>query len=356
MIYTLTIEQYVSGLENDEILTKFNDPAIKFIGQDTTPQSYGLNIFFCHAWSKITPDNKLETLRHKYNGQLTIQRQLTIGRRKYAYLGEVCEFESLPRATYLLIPELPLCPVATIYDNTLVIFWDLSRKLPANREIWKMALEWGLEKLDKVKYPPKPSQETIRAGVLIAFKEIHKAGGKRLEDNVRSCKENTEQYLARSIEIGKEFLEYTEQLRHRNELAEKLDEKVVDFLNYMDKHAKVKEYAVDGKVLKITTKDLEMTFRKETLKLPEYVVRLNMETGMFTVSAPTVKGNIIHPHIAYDGDPCLGNYMTVYQKIVIAGEYRQLLDLIISYLVAYNDHSPISGWRTFKYAITGEKE
>lgn len=124
-----------------------------------------------------------------------------------------------------------------------------------------------------------------------------------------------------------------------------------------------------GDYLKVVTNPMFMQWEEKDLlfPLPSYTVKINIQSGdpQFYLDPEDEETKryfwrednldriiTIHPHIFGDRRPCLGNYSTIFPKIVASGDYSKIIDLLLEFLRNYNDDSPATSWGGFTNYIT----
>lgn len=344
----MAYSDYIHGVDISRITEKHGDVKVSFISEGEAVPVFGLKVFenFLHDCiipPHITADQKeWESLRDGYNGPDELQTIVELA-REYAFSGQCLRFDNLPDGWDFFFPESDTTPewkkqhpLGLLLGDTLYVFWEL-RDCAASRELWRWLVDQACQKIDWTKYEKKPSPETHRKEVKEALKRATAGGLEMVKRDISRLSDQKKSFLVDFLRSSEEL----EKLIVRQRLLEKddgiQDAELDDFLLYLSTHSKIKSFDFAESYLVLDLKDMKVSWEGSLYALPLYTVKLNLTTGSMTAESTI---DPVHPHVYGSGEVCLGNFTTVYAKIMAKREFKQVIDLLVEFFQTINPESP----------------
>lgn len=139
-----------------------------------------------------------------------------------------------------------------------------------------------------------------------------------------------------------------------------------DEFNQLLKHPDIEKLEIAGNKIVVYTKPISILYCKVNYAIGRFKVTINADGshgGVKMVNLTRVlDGGHHHPHIEYDGVPCLGNIKEVIPHMIAEHKYAAVVAVCIQYLKsyensdAYHPYMDIENWPTKKGGKRNENE
>jgi len=235
-------------------------------------------------------------------------------------------------------------PIAMLEENNIIMFWGIKHRTPANIAIMKYVIDQAL-KLMNGRYDliatKKHEEELFRNLILNFSSERSRTITTQLTESRNGAQNALEDYVDNTRREDTLLKELSLIKNQEKGIGDKAEKAII----YFDKVKKLEDWSIVNETsLQFIFKDLTMDHEEVEVKLPKYKVLLDINTGTFTIHLADDKHQInpCHPHVFQDnGRVCMGNFSTIYPQLVAAGNFPQTVDIMIQFLEAYNDDSPV---------------
>lgn len=358
------------------VLEKYDNPTVTFIPIHEREEDredfyvpFGVNICTPNddvVWPTYDPANLIERVAFITRQRVKVDYTIAGTTRTFAGLIAQYAFEGdIPNVHIVTADDIKIyiegstdtqtissnrLPIAFIYENTIFPCWRWEEKNPEHEQLFNLVLERAFTYIPEAKFPRKKPQnfEAMQFGKAVT--KFYNERARYLESELEGVKNEATEYLQRYIDREQRtqaiLIEQAALKTNAMNLADE-NRRVAEAFT---KNRKCKSWAIKGNTLVFELQDLHLTYKKETLDLPIIKVSINLTTGKFTPSMPS-EPNIIpmHPHVFPHGEPCLGNFSTLFRKILTTGRFNQILDLLIQFFESYNPDSPVPDGGRWEY-------
>ena len=250
-------------------------------------------------------------------------------------------------------------PIALVYDNSIMLWWDLDSRTQANRTIMKYILDEALKFIPEDKFKrekPKDWEIDKFKKIMVSFSSDKE---RRLKQNLAETQNIKEQSLAQYSRTTIDEENYIKEIALTKRLKRGLEDKAKASIKYFNEFKKLKSWKVmDNEKIQFTIEGITMEHLEDKLTLPTIDATVEIKTGTFTLLPGDDKYkdiDPIHPHAFSYGRVCLGNYSTIYPKLVAMGQFNQVLDLICQFIETYNADSPAVEYWKYRAMIKKRK-
>lgn len=233
-------------------------------------------------------------------------------------------------------------PIAFVYENIIFPCWRWEEKNPEHEQLFNLVLERAFAHIPEAKFPRKKPEnfEAIQFGKAVT--KFYNERARYLAEEIEGTKNEAASYLERYLDRERRVQAILIEQEALKNSALNIAEENRRIAEAFTKNTKCKSWAIKGNTLVFELHNLHLTYKKETLDLPPIKVSINLTTGKFTPSMPSAPEVIpMHPHVFPHGEPCLGNFSTLFRKILTTGRFNQILDLLIQFFESYNPDSPV---------------
>jgi hypothetical protein len=101
--------------------------------------------------------------------------------------------------------------------------------------------------------------------------------------------------------------------------------------------------SVADHTLIVRTAPLEIRHRGTAYPMGRYVISVVLPTGQIRIAnLDHLEWSNAHPHVAGNGEPCLGNLTENVAQLIARHEYGALFTLLVAFLKTYNPDNPYS--------------
>ena len=165
--------------------------------------------------------------------------------------------------------------------------------------------------------------------------------------------------LQREIDQHQKSLVYTIRLtiRQKDELdklkndSDKFSSRFGDEFDQLMKHPDVKTLDIDGVKLAIYTKNIQIEHKGRVYDIGEFEIDVYTDGSNGCINfrnlTRLVDDRYPHPHVNYDGRPCLGNIQDTVPQLIAERKLAALTSVLIEYLKSY-EISESGDYRPYK--------
>ena len=248
--------------------------------------------------------------------------------------------------------EMKSLPIAAIYDNVVWMFWDINYRSTGEIAVMKHVIDEAL-KLMKDKYKLQPTEDHEKRRFKQIINQFSRERQEQIDRQIEEVNRDKTIGLRNFVEASKREETIVKEKALLNNQQNFLDRKADSAIDYFRKCKKIKSWTPSGTAqIEFHLENLEMEHKNIKIKLPEMKVIINVVEGDFHVFATndkdTERFNPIHPHVFRDGHVCMGNFSTIYPRLIAAGQFNQIADLLIQFLENYNEASPVIHFWKYK--------
>jgi hypothetical protein len=372
--------------ENKDILDEYHNPHVTFIRAGEHEQSdeeqlyrrFGINIVLCNSSATPSFIPSLQAIRETYRGldyvrndTMEIRVKLPQCRNEYIHIGQSVlirwpDGNEVPDGLVLVkniavqrrdsVRAYANAAIAYQYQNTIVIWWSMEERNNANKAVLRHILKTTLGNISEETYPRQRPADFEKEEMYRLLTAMHNVRHEGLETQERQEEYNAQRALETYIRANRKVTEIQAQLEQAKSGNLKLEEKASQFVDYIKKAKKIERWSINGSSLTIGFKDLHIEYMKDVIALPKITATIDVRSGTFSAAATedTTKTLPVHPHIWTEGRACLGNFTTIFPRIVAAVQLPQVCELLIQYFETYNNDSPVPGGNWIKWRIAAK--
>lgn len=249
--------------------------------------------------------------------------------------------------------EAKNAPVAMLYDNTIVFWWNLNTRTDTNVAIIRFALTELLKSLDQTTYPPRQTEEARRLRMKNKYIEFTSVEVSNLKQDIERSQDDIHYLTNELTNKYKTIQDAILRLGAYEEDNKKRDRDFERFFERVSNHPKLEAFDIVDNQMTLEIKDLHIKYGSENVALPRYVTTVDLRNGQISATTKDPLNFVpIHPHIFERGEACMGNFIQQFAKIVASGNLSQVVDFVIEFLQSYNPASPVPGgdWLSWSMA------
>lgn len=248
-------------------------------------------------------------------------------------------------------------PIATIIRNIIWIHWDITERNSTNKALTRYILKKAGEMIDPNRYPRQRPANYEEHQFLKAIREFEDRKLDQLKRDIVNREQQSEHGFRDYQEAERELTKLKLLLSASQATNSQIQKTAKETIEYFKDHKNVKSWEYRAGNMIFVLQNLEITHTKETFKVPNPRITINLVNGNFTAKSDDQEYQIqqVHPHIFTDGRACTGNFTTIFPKIVKDGKFIQILELLIQFFQSYNQESPAIPWYQWRWLIKNHK-
>jgi len=371
--------------ENKEVLQRYNNPHINYVDITPTRQdqrqdymNFGINIvrlIETRAPRNLMPEESwgdfTNILMLNEDAIHNFRVKIPHSRTSYVYTGKVKRY-SVPE--YLIVPDSivtiefnelyrtdldnatnlsPRFPLAYVAGNTIFPCFDLTERTPANKAIMRFLLDKALSLIPEATYRRSKPENYEEHEFTEAMKQFLGGRQRNIKQELIEHEQNAERGFREYVQSTRRVADLRIAIASSEASDKTIEENCREAIEYFKKHKNVASWKAVRSQLILVLKELKITYKKETIDIPQMEVSINLEHGDFRAITKDKDHPILrcHPHIFDHGGACVGNFTTIFPKIVASGKLAQVLELLIQFFETYNESSPAIGWSKWRYML-----
>lgn len=279
--------------------------------------------------------------------------------KKIPFVPQINVFETAERCTAIPGSDLSsLCNILGIIKENIILH-------PTN--ISGMSFAEMPEMPHRKKPSPKASPRKSNAATLRQrYMELCGEEGKaklvaQLEKEVGRLEGDIaqqQQSLVYIIRLAKRKQDELERLKND---TDKFSARFGDEFDQLMKHPDVKGLDINGVKLSIYTRTIQIEHAGKVYDIGEFEIDVYTDGSNGCINFKNLTrlvddGRWSHPHINYDGRPCLGNIQDTVPQLIAERKFSALASVLIEYLKSYESTDEYRPYRTIDYWPEAKKE
>ena len=371
--------------ENKDIVAEHGNPHFNIIDigsvnseeEETLYRGFGINLVFCS--SSMTPGyvprlSEVRTTFQNLNCISANTRQFKLkipgfNGNEYVFAGNMVLSKwasiHIPKPESLLtLPKIDDIQntrtytnvnLAYQFENTIIIWWDLNERTLTNKSLMRYVLKTLLPRINPTTYPRNRPDNYEESELTKMLNTMQRTRFASLEEQLVRDQDNQARAMETYLQSTRAIQDTNRSIAIQSQNTLVNEDLAKQFLIYAKNHIKIEEWKIESPILIIKLKDLKMEYKKEVLSLPKITVSINIRTGNFSAIASEEECHMrpIHPHIFDEGRACLGNFSTIFPRIVATCQLAQVCELLIQFFENYNPESPVpdGNWMIYRWCL-----